>query len=308
MIKILITGADGQLATALKRYIIKKDDKHINTFFVNRQSLDISNLDLCQNIIYNYKPNYIINCAAYTNVDGAESDKNQANLVNSIGPKNLSVLCAKLNIKLIHISTDYVFPEYSLTNKAYTELDKTNPVNYYGLSKLLGEQNIINSGCQYIIIRAGWLYYYLGKNFFNTIYNLAQQKDNLNIVSDQIGTPTYCGAFANFIFNIIKLDQLNNNNYYFNNIYNFSNMGETNWCEFAKEIIKLFNMNCKINPIPSSEYPTPATRPKFSVLNKSKIVNTFNYTPPSWQESLRECMIEKQKIINNSGHTKEIIN
>lgn len=296
MANILITGADGQLATAIKDNL--KNDSASNYIFLNKNQLDITNYDLLSSYLKNHNIDYIINTAAYTNVDLAENEKSQADLVNSHGPENLAKLANIYNIKLIHISTDYVYSDYHnrIKNTPFTELDTPNPINYYGLSKLNGENNVINNTKNYIIIRTSWLYYYIGNNFYNTILRLANTKSKLDVVSDQMGTPTYCGDLADFILNIIELDIKNPTNNHFTHIYNFSNLGECSWYDFAKNIVDANNIKCLINPITSEQYPTIAKRPNYSVLDKTKILQKINYIIPEWKDGLNKCNLIK----NNS--------
>lgn len=330
MINILITGADGQLGAALKNVVssVQGHEKmsawssiacaesrsfveahgssvgmadpfniaNWSFIFTDKSELDITDYNSSEYYIKNHNIDYIINCAAYTNVDTAETEQDQTLLVNSQGPKNLAKLTDQYKVKLIHLSTDYVYSG-ELRATPYKETDSTRPINFYGYSKLLGELNIINNLKKYIIIRTSWLYYFTHKNFFTTIANLAEQKDSLNIVADQIGTPTYCGDLAVFILNIIKLDISNKNNNYFNNIYNFSNIGQISWYEFAKTIVELNHIDCKILPITTEQYPTKASRPKYSVLDKSKALAAFKYNIPGWQDSLKICIEHKKTLV-----------
>lgn len=290
MINILVTGSNGQLATAIKNN--KSSSNDVNYLFTNRHDFDITNTKQCEDYLKNHHVSFIINCAAYTQVDQAENDKELANNINSFAPKNLALLSKKYNIKLIHISTDYVYA--GTKNSPYLETDNTVPVNHYGTTKLSGENNIISTFDNYIIIRTGWLYYYIGKNFFNTITNLIQTRDELSIVADQIGSPTYCGDLADFIIYIINQETTNTHYSFFKNIFNFSNMENSTWYDFACAI-KRFNPNlaklpCDIRPISTAQYPTAAKRPLYSVLDKTKAITTFNYSIPSWQEGLTKCI------------------
>jgi dTDP-4-dehydrorhamnose reductase len=287
MQRILVTGANGQLAKSLKHEFALYPD--LNTLFADRQTLDIANYNECLKQIKQLQPDYIINCASYTNVEEAEEHQAAADSANALGPQNLSQICKLIGLKIIHISTDYIFSGDDKT--PYTEQDTPSPLNYYGQSKLEGEKNIIKSGCDYIIIRSGWLYSKYPKNFFTTIYSLAQQKKELNIVADQIGTPTYCPDIGKFIVNLLKNPSINN---YFKNIYNFSNLGECSWFEFAKTIVEFAKLDCRVQPITTAQFPTKAKRPKYSILDKSKIINFLNYTPRTWQEALKECINEIQ--------------
>ncbi len=283
MINILITGANGQLGTAIKENLTSD----FNYIFTDKHELDVANYEQCHDFIKNNKINYIINCAAYTAVDLAETNKEIAYMANSQGAENLAKIANQYNSKLIHISTDYV---YSGNNtKPYTENDATSPVNYYGQTKLAAEQFIIKNTKNYIIIRSGWLYYASGKNFFNTIMHLTKNKNELKIVSDQYGTPTFCGDLANLILNLIKKDLDTPNNDFFGNIYNYSNTGLCTWYDFAVLINQYANNKCNLIPITTPEYPLPAKRPHYSVLDKNKIQRIFNIEIPSWQDGLKRC-------------------
>ena len=279
MNNILITGANGQLGSEIKE--LSKIYNKNNYFFTDIAELDITNKTSINDFCYTNKINYIINCAAYTAVDKAETEIKLSNLINATAPKNLAEISNKLNIKLIHISTDYVFD--GTNYKPYTENDNPNPTSQYGKSKLQGEKNIqINPNS--IIIRTSWLYSSFGKNFVKSIIKLATEKNKLTIVSDQIGTPTYAYDLANTILNIIS------NKKFISGIYNYSNLGVASWYDFAKEIISYKKIKCEIEPILTKDYPLPAKRPFYSVLDKAKIINTFNITIPYWRNSLKKCI------------------
>lgn len=273
---ILVTGASGQLANCIKDL----EQQYSNFCFVYKSSLElnISDFSKTTNFFKTNKVDWCINCAAYTAVDNAESDIKNANNVNVIGAKNIAIACNENNVKLVHISTDFVFDGNTTT--AYTEKDPTNPLGVYGSSKLIGEQEIASHIKTYYIIRTSWLYSEHGNNFLKTMLRLANNNKKINVINDQIGTPTYAKDLAKIILEIIKID---NNNF---GVYNYSNEGVASWYDFAKAIFDISNLKIKINPIPTINYPTPAKRPNFSVLNKTKIKETFQLDIPHWRDSL----------------------
>ena len=279
MNKILVTGANGQVAKEIKE-IVEGDERFI---FSSKDKLDITDFKKLEGFLETNNIKTIINCAGYTNVDKAESEKELALKVNFEGVKNLAELSRKFNIKLIHLSTDYVFDGKNY--KPYVESDKTNPVNFYGISKLKGEEAIkeLNSKNS-IIIRTSWVYSKYGNNFVKTILKYSKEKDELNVVYDQIGSPTYSKDLAEVLLLLVEKDIYG--------IYHFSNEGVLSWYDFAKEIVKMAKIDCKINPIESFEYPLPASRPHFSLLNKSKIKKELNIDLPYWKDSLDECLRE----------------
>lgn len=281
MSRILVIGSNGQLASELKQ-IQSKYSNH-QFLFTSQNDLDISDNKSIESVFKNFKPNYIINCAAYTAVDKAESDQESAFKINEKGVENLANHCRNENSYFIHISTDFVFD--GKKSNPYTEDDKTNPLSIYGLSKLKGELAIQNSGCDYTIIRTSWLYSSFGNNFVKTMIRLGSERESLNVVADQIGSPTYCADLA-----MIILSQLENFPNHKNNIYHYSNEGVASWYDFAYEIMQMSSLKCQINPIPTTDYPTPAVRPSFSVMDKSKIKRHFNITIPHWKESLASCI------------------
>ncbi|MEA1955621.1 MAG: dTDP-4-dehydrorhamnose reductase, partial [Campylobacterota bacterium] len=280
MNNILVTGSNGQLGSEIKELSSKYSH---NFFFTNRENLDITNKNKILKFIDENSINSIINCAAYTAVDKAENDKSNANYINNIAVKSLAELAKEKDIKLIHISTDYVFDGTNF--KPYNETDKTNPNGIYGSTKLNGEISLqtINPKNS-IIIRTSWVYSSFGNNFVKTMLHLGKEKDELNVIFDQVGTPTYAKDLAKLILDIIP--KLKNEN---TEIYNYSNEGVLSWYDFAKEIMKMAKINCKVNPIETKNYPTPAKRPYFSLLNKNKIKNDFNITIPYWKDSLDKC-------------------
>src|SRR5574344_1013668 len=278
---ILVTGLNGQVGSEIKE--LEKDYPY-NFFFTTRNDLDITNKDDIRNFCKTNSINVIINCAAYTAVDKAESDELNADLVNRKAVKKLSIIAKELNIKLIHISTDYVFDGKNF--KPYVEEYKTNPQSVYGKSKLDGELEMINiNPLNSIIIRTSWVYSYYGNNFVKTMLRLGKEKEELGVIFDQVGTPTYAAHLAKTILDIVP--QIENSKV---EIYNYSNEGVLSWYDFAKEIMKMAKLNCKINPIETYQYPTPAKRPHFSLLNKKKIKETFNIEIPYWKDGLDDCL------------------
>jgi len=281
MTNILVTGSNGQLGSEIQEL---STDYDYTFFFTDRNSLNISNEKEIQEFIQKNNINTIINCAAYTAVDKAEDDEESANKINHLAVKNLAEISKEKNIKLIHISTDYVFD--GTNHKPYMENDETNPNGVYGSTKLAGEVamqevNLKNS----IVIRTSWVYSSFGANFVKTMLRLGKEKESLGVIFDQVGTPTYARDLAKTILDIlpnIKNEAVE--------IYNYSNEGVLSWYDFAKEIMNLANLQCKVNPIETKEYPTPAKRPHYSLLNKSKIKSTFNITIPYWRDSLEECL------------------
>ena len=281
MTNILVTGSNGQLGSEIQELSKNYD---YNFFFTDRNSLNISNEKEIQEFIQKNNINTIINCAAYTAVDKAEDDEENANKINHLAVKNLAEISKEKNIKLIHISTDYVFD--GTNYKPYMENDETNPNGVYGSTKLAGEVamqevNLKNS----IIIRTSWVYSSFGANFVKTMLRLGKEKESLGVIFDQVGTPTYARDLAKTILDI--LPNIKNETV---EIYNYSNEGVLSWYDFAKEIMSLAKIDCTINPIETKEYPTPAKRPHYALLNKSKIKNGFKITIPYWRDSLEECL------------------
>ena len=278
---ILVTGSKGQLGSEIKGL---SSNYSYNFFFTDRLNIDITNKDNIKDFCQTNNINVIINCAAYTAVDKAESDIENADLVNRKAVKKLAIVSSELNIKLIHISTDYVFDGRNF--KPYKEEFQVNPQGVYGKTKLEGELELININPKNsLIIRTSWVYSYYGNNFVKTMLRLGKEKDSLGVVFDQIGTPTYALHLAKIILDIIP--QIENEKV---EIVNFSNEGVVSWYDFAKEIMKMAKIDCKINPIESFQYPTPAVRPHFSVLNKAKIKAMFNVEIPYWKDGLDDCL------------------
>ena len=283
MTTILVTGGNGQLASCIKDVEKQYDD--LNIIYTDHLELDICELNQIQTFFKsNPQINYCINCAAYTAVDKAETEAEKAFEINATGAKNLAQVCNDHDAILIHVSTDFVFDGEK--NEPYTETDVANPISVYGASKLQGEVEIQQALKEYFIIRTSWLYSEYGNNFMKTMLRLAETRDGISVVSDQIGTPTYAGDLAEIIIQIIntKTEKYG--------IYHYSNEGVASWFEFAKEIFKLTKNKIKVNPIPSIEYLTPAKRPKYSVLDKKKIIDVFKIDIPFWRESLKKVILQ----------------
>ena len=269
----LVTGANGQLGNELKKRLT-------GAVFADKSVLDITNANAVQKFVKENNIDLIINCAAYTAVDKAEEDVLQAIKVNIDGPRNL----AQTGAKIIHISTDYVFDGYGF--KPYTPEDKTNPLSVYGKTKRAGEIAVLENAKVAIIVRTAWLYSPYGNNFVKTMRRLGNEKEYINVVSDQIGTPTYAGDLADVIVKIIP--QMNEKN---SGIYHFTNTGVCSWYDFAVEIMEKSGLKCVVNPIKSEDYPTCAKRPYYSVLDKSKIQKTFNDIKIThWKQALDRCL------------------
>ena len=278
---ILVTGSNGQLGSEIREL---SSNYSYTFFFTDRNNIDITSKDSIKAFCQTNNINVIINCAAYTAVDKAESDELNADLVNRKAVKKLALVSQDLNIKLIHISTDYVFDGKNF--KPYCEEFQTNPQGVYGKTKLDGENEMrdINPKNS-IIIRTSWVYSSFGNNFVKTMLRLGSEKESLGVIFDQVGTPTYARDLAKTILDI--LPKIENSKV---EIYNYSNEGVLSWYDFAKEIMKMAKLDCKINPIETFQYPTPAKRPHYSLLNKSRIKSTFNIEITYWKDSLDECL------------------
>jgi len=281
MTNILVTGSNGQVGSELQS-LSKNYDYHF--FFTDRTTLDITNKEEIENFTKVNSIDVIINAAAYTAVDTAEDDKENADRVNHLATKYLAEISKEKSIKLIHISTDYVFDGKNF--RPYSEDDTTNPNGVYGATKLEGEKAMqaINPKDS-IIIRTSWVYSSFGANFVKTMLHLGKERESLGVIFDQVGTPTYARDLAKAILDIIlniKNDKVA--------IYNYSNEGVLSWYDFSKEIMKMAKIECHINPIETVEYPTPAKRPHYSLLNKSKIKKEFGIIVPYWKDSLDECL------------------
>ena len=288
MMNVLVTGSNGQLASCIKD--LEKQYKNLKLIYTDYQELDICDLNQLNTFFKsNSKIHYCINCAAYTAVDKAETDVDKAYEINAQGAKNLAIVCREFDVVLIHISTDFVFDGQKTA--PYNEADIPNPISVYGASKLKGEVEIQKTVKEYFIIRTSWLYSEYGTNFMKTMLRLAETRDEINVVSDQIGTPTYGGDLAKVILTIINSKSTGFG------LYHYSNEGVTSWYDFAKTIFEASNLKIKTNPIKSAAYPTPAKRPAYSVLDKTKIKNTLRTQAPFWSESLQKAV--KVTVLRN---------
>jgi dTDP-4-dehydrorhamnose reductase len=284
MAVILITGAHGQLGKELQE--VSKHYYGYNFMFTDIETLDITDEEQTRLFIKDARPDWIVNCAAYNLVDKAESESDKAMLINGTAVRNISEVINGTECRLIHISTDYVFDGTSAT--PYTEYSIPNPISVYGQSKLAGEKAaLIHHGS--MIIRTSWLYSSFGNNFLKTILKIASEKESINVVVDQAGTPTFAADLAEVIMKIIA--GVIRNQIAFNaGIYHYSNEGVCSWFDFAEAIIKEAGIDCKIVPVQTADYPTVAKRPAYSVLDKSKIKENYNITIPHWLESLEKCI------------------
>lgn len=282
---ILITGANGQLGNELKK--LENNFSSWNFFYGDLPQIDITNKTLIEEFTQQNNISAIINCAAYTAVDKAEEDKELANKVNAIGPSILAEVAASNKIQFIHVSTDFVFN--GKNHQPYLETDLPAPISVYGKTKLLGEQLVLKNCPSAIILRTSWLYSSFGNNFVKTMQRLGTDRDQLNVIFDQIGTPTYAADLANTILKILSSNKQSAG------IFHYSNEGVASWYDFSIAIMELSNIDCNVYPIPTSMYPTPAARPHYSVMNKQKIKDTFDIEIPYWKESLKRC-VEELKI------------
>lgn len=278
--KILVTGSHGQLGTELRHAIEREGG--FEAVYIDIDTLDLRDRAGVEAFIRAGEFTHIVNCAAYTAVDRAEEEKSACAEANIDAVANLARLADELNYKIIHISTDYVFDGHAY--KPYTESDKVNPMTHYGATKRKGETALIGLAPSSIIIRTGWLYSPFGHNFVKTIMAKAQSADTLHVVNDQIGTPTYAADLAAAILTILKAPQ------WVPGIVNYSNEGVASWYDFAVAIVKHSGATCRVQPILSKEFPTPAIRPHFSVLNKCKFRATYGVDIPHWEESLIKCV------------------
>jgi len=277
---ILVTGANGQLGQTIKKKA--KNVENMRFVFANSNFLDVTDSDNCKKIFDQINPDFCINTSAYTGVEKAETDSENAYNVNTIGCKNVALCCHKYNTTLLHISTDFVFDGQK--NIPYAETDKPNPKNVYGTTKLKGEQEIQTVLEKYFIVRTSWLYSEFGANFYKTMLLLASESKSINVVNDQIGTPTNANSLAEILLKIIEHQRLNTEKLY--GIYHFSNGGSCSWYDFAKKIFKLNSIYIKLNPVSTSDFPTLAQRPKYSVLDTTKIQKTFGIEIGNWEEIL----------------------
>jgi dTDP-4-dehydrorhamnose reductase len=281
MKKILVTGANGQLGSELN--VLSKNYLNYQWVFADRTIITLDNLDLLNSQLENIQPNIILNCGAYTAVDKAETEKELAFTINNLAVELIAEYAAENNVKLIHISTDYVFDGSSAI--ALDEEAPTNPINVYGESKLAGEMACLNNNADSIIIRTSWVYSKFGNNFVKTMQRLMQERESINVVNDQIGSPTYAADLAQAMIDILESSK------WVPGIYNYSNEGEISWYEFALSIKEFGGYDCNVGGIPSSSYPTPAKRPEFSLLDKKKIRTLYNVNVPNYKESLSKMFI-----------------
>ena len=287
--KILITGANGQLGKELKQ--VSSQHPQFEFVFLSKEDLPIHHFEMVRTYFKVHKPSCLINCAAYTAVDRAEQEKDLAMQVNGEAPGVLAAVCNENDCRFIHISTDYVFD--GTATQPYKEEAITNPQSVYGLSKLEGEKQVLQFNPGAIIIRTSWVYSEFGKNFVKTMMKLMSEKNEINVVSDQLGSPTYAADLAEVILQIIQ-ELTHHSSLTPGGIYHFSNDGAISWYDFAVEIKRLIGSDCKVNPIPTTAYPTPAKRPAYSVLDKTKIQNQFGIPLKDWKNSLAVC-VEKIK-------------
>lgn len=283
MAVILVTGANGQLGRELQGLATSFPQHQF--YFFTKEELNIADDSAIAERFSSIQPQYCINCAAYTAVDRAETEKALAYLINAKAVENLAIACRKNRTHFLHISTDYVFNGEG--KEPYKEDDANDPVNYYGYSKWEGEQLALKANPESIIIRTSWVYSSYGNNFVKTMLRLMKDRSEINVVADQIGSPTYAADLANAILQIID------SGVWHRGIYHYSNEGEISWCDFAFEIKKQTNSNCTVNPITTEQYPTPAKRPAYSVMDKHKFEQTFKLPLKNWKDSLHNCL---QKI------------
>lgn len=282
MSKVLVTGGNGQLGSEIKD--LEKNYPKYSFYFTDIQELDITNQQSVKVFIEKNKIEIIINCAAYTSVDKAESEFEINNQINHLAVNNFAKIAKEKNLKMIHISTDYVFDGQNY--KPYVESDTVNPQSVYGETKLAGENSMLKINPQNsIIIRTSWVYSSYGNNFVKTMLRLGSEREELSVIFDQVGTPTYARDLAIVILEV--LPQLDNNEV---EVFHFSNEGVCSWYDFAKAIFEIKDLPVKVNPIQTFQYPTPAKRPFYSVLNKSKIKDKYKVDIPYWKESLTNCL------------------
>jgi dTDP-4-dehydrorhamnose reductase len=290
-VRVLVTGSKGQLGSDIRDESAFYPE--IDFDFTDIEELDLTNAHAVDQYFSLNNPDYCLNCAAYTAVDKAEDEPDLALLINEGTVKTLAQTCKKYKTKLIHVSTDYIFD--GTNHRPYSEDDQATPDSAYGLSKLKGEQAIEQLNPDSMIIRTSWLYSSYGHNFVKTMIHLSQERDEIKVVADQVGTPTYSGDLAKAILMIIT----NFDKKQLKGIYHYSNEGVISWFDFAKAIMEITHASCKVLPIESKDFPAKANRPFYSVLNKSKIKSDFNLEIPYWKDSLE---IAIQKIKNNKSH------
>lgn len=277
---ILITGSNGQLGNEIR--VISENYSQHQFFFTDVAELDITDLSAIENFVSENKMETIINCAAYTAVDKAEDDVDLCYKINRDAVKNLGEIARKFGLKMIHVSTDYVFD--GTNHIPYTEDMPVKPLGVYGKSKLEGEQVLLQSFPDAVIVRTSWLYSSFGNNFVKTMLKLGRERDELNVIFDQVGTPTYAGDLAEAILKIISSEKI------ISGIYHFSNEGVCSWYDFTKTIHRIAGITCNVKPIESKDFPAKVTRPHYSVLNKAKIKSVYSIEIPYWEDSLEKCI------------------
>ena len=281
---VLVTGKNGQLGSEI--HFLEKEYSNFNFIYTDIDELDITNTESVNNFFKNNYIDFVINCAAYTAVDKAEDDIDIANRVNNLAVHNLVNCCLNHNCKIIHISTDYVFNGTKYT--PYIETDEVAPMGVYGITKLKGEKQILDSNVKGLIIRTSWVYSSFGNNFVKTMLKLGKSRDGLTVIYDQVGTPTYARDLAKVCLEIIvqnpPLDSKPE-------LYHYSNEGICSWYDFAKSIMEIENIDCKVIPVETKDFVLKAERPHYSVLNKAKIKNEFNIEIPHWRDSLKKMLI-----------------
>ena len=280
---VLVTGANGQLGQAIQSVV--GNYPSIDFVFCGSSVLNITDISNCEAVFKKYKPQFCINAAAYTAVDKAELEPEKANAINVVGAENLAAICKTHDTILLHVSTDFVFD--GLATEPYSEEAVPNPTGVYGLTKLQGEQAIQNTWEKHVIIRTSWVYSQFANNFMKTMLRLASERDSLSVVSDQIGTPTNAVDLAECLLTIISAQHPTPNTQHLYGIYNFSNEGQCSWYDFAKEIFRINSVSINLQPITTAAYPTPAKRPAYSVLDKSKLKQVFGIEVKSWEVSLK---------------------
>ena len=278
---VLVTGANGQLGQAIQSIV--ENFPSIDFVFCASSELNITDKLNCESVFQKYKPNFCINTAAYTAVDKAESEPEKAFAINVTGAQNLAAVCKSNDTILLHVSTDFVFD--GLATQPYSEEAVPNPTGVYGVTKLQGEQAIQNTWEKHFIVRTSWVYSQFANNFMKTMLRLASERDSLSVVSDQIGTPTNAVDLAECLLTIISFD-IRHSTFDRYGIYNFSNEGQCSWYDFAAEIFKVNKVSINLQPIPTTAYPTPAKRPAYSVLDKSKIKQVFGMEIKDWKDSI----------------------
>ncbi|UCG28743.1 MAG: dTDP-4-dehydrorhamnose reductase [Bacteroidales bacterium] len=298
MFNILITGAYGQLGSEIKEVSYLRPETHF--VFHDIDTLDITKPDLLKKFFSSNSFDFIVNCAGYTNVDDAEKDRETACLVNETAAGYLAEFAEKKGCRLIHISTDYVFD--GRQDRPYSEDDKPNPVSVYGRSKLAGEKLVLQYGNN-MVIRTSWLYSSFGNNFVKKMASLSMEKDDLRIVNDQIGSPTYAFDLASAILDIAEITW-ENNDLFVPGIYHYANSGACSWYDLTREIVRLTGASCRVTPIKTEEYPLPARRPAYSVLQTGKIKSHFGIQIPHWKESLSVCINKIQQNQSGNGEQK----